>query len=776
MKFGKQLEEYEQTEWKGHYIPYQELKHGLAKIKCVKSTPPPTPKEPESKGSKGKALGNQEPLIERADSESGYCSGTGLEEKLTAAINSVVGEAEQDKVWMRCCEREARRVGDFVSRGLDGLEAQLKDLGQMAETLRRKREGERSVSEGMGKIEEEPEELPTSLQPSFLRWMFGNFGLGDDDPDDGKKPAAAATSAEEEYLELRINDAMGRVADGSKRLQQFTELNHAALYKILKKHDKLLGNKDGLGKNFPKLVEETKLGDKSRFEQLDGKLRDFSMQNSQLEGLDASPEVARLALGLGSGQGPIGRAGGGASSLELAVSFFLGSSFSLFLAIAVLLLLPEDDPESYSLSYFLTPMPVFRVVFSVMLCLGCLGIVTRTCEQYDINHNFIMNVDPRSRVTPEFFYVRALGLTTIWILIFGMYVVDYKWEVLPTIWSDQGYNERSSGHFVLYPITLLVITFLGMIWPSRLCRNRYKVSVLGSMRRTIMAPYYTVYFHDNIVGDILTSLAKPLQDVPAAYCYLASPHPQEAKNVHRFRLKGDTCHSFVHHAMIPIIGGLPYCFRAMQCLRRWWDSKGNNWAREGDHRHLLNFGKYLASLSVVIVSATPLHEEVTIVFAVSAFATVYALLWDVLIDWGLSRKEMFPDQASQLDFKDTKSSSQDLKATDSAASATEKAKPQERHLSRRLYLVCCIFDVFARSTWVLTLMPITIVSRSIVGRVLLVSIISSIEILRRSMWAVIRIENEQVNNAGGFRALLWVPSKIGAEKKRVRSKTGTASI
>merc|ERR1719343_993848 len=103
---------------------------------------------------------------------------------------------------------------------------------------------------------------------------------------------------------------------------------------------------------------------------------------------------------------------------------------------------------------------------------------------------------------------------------------------------------------------------------------------------------------------------------------------------------------------------------------------------------------------------------------------------------------------------------------------------QGRLFSRRVYWLSCLFDLFARSTWVLTLMPITVISRNLVGRTVLVSVISSIEIIRRSVWAVLRIENEQVNNTGGFRTLLWVPSKLtgssiqASKKNRRRSAAG----
>lgn len=69
-----------------------------------------------------------------------------------------------------------------------------------------------------------------------------------------------------------------------------------------------------------------------------------------------------------------------------------------------------------------------------------------------------------------------------------MYVVDYKWKILPTVWAREGYNQRSSLHFadalsilkhsctsrneVLYPVLLVILTFIGAIAPSTICRNR----------------------------------------------------------------------------------------------------------------------------------------------------------------------------------------------------------------------------------------------------------------------------------------------------------------
>lgn len=328
MKFGKQLEEYELPEWKGQYLPYKQLKRKLEELSTRTDTP-------RSQGS-----------------HSGWAVGSG----------SLEEEAYTDADWLRTVEQETIRIGDFVDRGIHGLEQQLKDLAKMIEGLK-----------SGGNIEDRIDEN-------------------------------ASLEEEASFLELRVLQAVGRVAEGVQRLRLFAELNHAALYKILKKHDKQLVSKEGLSEVFPRLVKATRLNETARFDALDSDLKKLSLASSKTENIDASPEVARLIAGLGR-TGIVGSTVQPASHRsELVLSFFLGSSLALFLAIGVLLWLPEKSPKTFSEAYFLTPIPVFRVVFSFLLILWCMGTVAKIRESSDVNHMFILNVDPRCRVTPEFFF------------------------------------------------------------------------------------------------------------------------------------------------------------------------------------------------------------------------------------------------------------------------------------------------------------------------------------------------------------------------------------
>ncbi|CAJ1354749.1 unnamed protein product [Effrenium voratum] len=89
------------------------------------------------------------------------------------------------------------------------------------------------------------------------------------------------------------------------------------------------------------------------------------------------------------------------------------------------------------------------------------------------------------------------------------------------VWSSSTHLERTSWHYVLYPVALLGITITLLLRPSSICRIRYKMQLLGGLGRTCLAPFYAVHFGDNMIGDVLTSLARPLRDVPAAICYLS---------------------------------------------------------------------------------------------------------------------------------------------------------------------------------------------------------------------------------------------------------------
>eukprot|EP00929_Paragymnodinium_shiwhaense_P055914 TRINITY_DN27993_c0_g1_i1.p1 TRINITY_DN27993_c0_g1~~TRINITY_DN27993_c0_g1_i1.p1 ORF type:complete len:766 (-),score=135.96 TRINITY_DN27993_c0_g1_i1:251-2548(-) len=736
MKFAKQIEEYELPEWKGHYIPYKLLKTSLEELHdalvLFETRANATETAEQASGDAAPETKGRRPLL---------LAGRGRADQVGAEpVSELEGQRsealERLRAWRLKVQAEATRVGEFVSRGLAGLESQLTDVEKMA-----------------AKLQQELEADVTSTEQEAL-WIRKRSRADSDE--------SIGIDSDNIFLQLRCLEAVGRVLQGVQRLRDFRELNHAALYKILKKHDKLLGTHVGLKQLFPELIESTRLGKTTRFEALEQQLREVSIACSRAKGLGAaSPEVVRLAAGLGRNEGTLG-------NNAVLLSFFLGCCASLFFCLGVLLALPENHKSTFSTVYFLAPMPVFQVCFSAMLSLWCVGAVAATCDKYNINHMFILGADPRCRIGPVYFFYNAAVLTTLWLLIFGLYVIDYKWNLVDRsvlkffeLEAGRSPHERTSAHFVIYPCVMAAATICVFLCPSRICRNRYKIAMLRSMKRTACAPMYRIDFADNIMGDVLTSVAKPLQEVPAALCYWQAPHPVTQDNLKIFAKYGTMCGTFTHAALIPIIGGLPYLWRALQCLRRYSDTE--------DRRHVWNFGKYVSSLSIIIVSVL-WPESTTALVVVSAIATVYAYIWDIHLDWGLSVRDLRAFLIGSEDARSPRQHSQALSAAPMASSSSGSVvrdADERHHLPRRLYIACVVLDLLARCTWVVTLVPLSMISSSIVIRVLMGSIVASIEILRRAVWMVFRLEHEQVSNASGFRALLWVPSKLNATSKKV---------
>ena len=460
-----------------------------------------------------------------------------------------------------------------------------------------------------------------------------------------------------------------------------------------------------------------------------------------------SPNIARLTAGL-TGD-PSLRHG---ATKERNLFFFLGSSVTLIFTCIILLLLPPDDVDTFDTPYFLAPFPLFQAVLSVLLTLWNLGLVMHVCDKMHINYLFILGVDPRCAVTPGFFFSRAAGLTTCWFVMFCMYILDYKWMVLPRLGSG-GFNQRTSWHYTLYPAVVVLVTFIVIAWPSLQCGYKYKMGIFKSLLRTCLAPLYFVSFADNLLGDIVTSLVKPLTQIPQAWCFLVSHHPQTRAAVERFELYGNTCPDWEHHYFSPVISVLPYFWRSMQCLRRFRDTR--------QRRHLVNFGKYFVSMLVVVVSSA-FTSNIPAVLIVSSCATIYSATWDIRMDWGLSMSALKKkERPAQLD-------SEVVQPTSFQQGGVQ------RHFSPSSYIIASLLDIIARSTWTHTLMPGNALTNNIQDRIIISTASASIEIFRRAMWAAIRIENEQVSNAGGFRTLLWVPDKLNSAAS-VQRKTVLAA-
>jgi hypothetical protein len=167
---------------------------------------------------------------------------------------------------------------------------------------------------------------------------------------------------------------------------------------------------------------------------------------------------------------------------------------------------------------------------------------------------------------------------------------------------------------------------------------------------------------------------------------------------------------------------LPGIWRALQCIRRYWDT-GNKFP------HLLNCGKYFATiLFYATLSVYRIDQKHTTKAAFIAFAiinSIYTSFWDIYYDWSLGDPHAkHPFLRKELGYKKI-----------------------------WWYYAAMAIDPILRFNWVMYLViPLQLQHSAITS-----FCVSLSEIFRRGMWSLFRVENEHCTNVGRFRASRDVP-------------------
>ena len=237
----------------------------------------------------------------------------------------------------------------------------------------------------------------------------------------------------------------------------------------------------------------------------------------------------------------------------------------------------------------------------------------------------------------------------------------------------------------------------------------------------------------NFVGDFLTSMVKPLIDVFYSLCFFLSgeffrPLAEISSS--------DTCSigastGWFSTVVVPIIILGPYWLRLMQCLRRYVDSGKR-------HPHLPNAFKYALSMVVTVfgvfqkdLSGQNNWTPYQIIWRLAYLSsTIYSWNWDVRKDWSLVDR------------------------------TTGRLRPRRMVAGGDTwpYYSAAAADLVLRFAWAYTLIPDQNQGALGVGLgMAMAPVTAALEILRRTMWSVFRLENEHLHNTEGYRATDAIP-------------------
>ncbi|KAF9891239.1 hypothetical protein FE257_004803 [Aspergillus nanangensis] len=228
--------------------------------------------------------------------------------------------------------------------------------------------------------------------------------------------------------------------------------------------------------------------------------------------------------------------------------------------------------------------------------------------------------------------------------------------------------------------------------------------------RLLLAGLYPVEFRDFFLGDMYCSQTYTMGNIALFFCLYAK-HWTDAPQ----------CNSS-HSRLMGFFTTLPSIWRALQCIRRYVDTKNV-------FPHLLNFGKYMfgvlyyATLSMYRIDRVTRFQAPFITFAL--LNAVYTSVWDLAMDWSLGNPYAHhPLLREALAFRRV-----------------------------WVYYVAMVVDVIVRFNWIFY----AIFAHDMQHSAVLSFVVSFSEICRRGVWTIFRVENEHCTNVLLFRASRDVP-------------------
>lgn len=327
-------------------------------------------------------------------------------------------------------------------------------------------------------------------------------------------------------------------------------------------------------------------------------------------------------------------------------------------------------------------------------------------KRYRINYPFIF----------EFKQGTELGYREVLLLSSGLAVITLGC-VLSNL--DMEMDARTGNYKTLtelVPLALLTFVMLITFCPFNIIYRSSRYFLIGVVFHCIFAPFYKVTLPDFFLADQLTSQVQAFRNLEFYICYYGWGDFKKRSSVRCEKSK-------VFETFYFIVAVIPYWLRFLQCLRRLLEEK--------DKRQAYNGIKYLSTI-VALVMRT-LHERNDLSFwmimaaATSGFATIINTYWDIVMDWGLLRRN----------------------------SKNPWLRDKLVISNKSIYFIAMVLNVILRLAWMQTVIGFR--SAPFLHRTALTAIVACLEIIRRGIWNFFRLENEHLNNVGKYRAFKSVP-------------------
>ncbi|KAL8121811.1 phosphate transporter PHO1 homolog 3-like [Apium graveolens] len=391
-------------------------------------------------------------------------------------------------------------------------------------------------------------------------------------------------------------------------------------------------------------------------------------------------------------------------AVSASLGFFVGFTAALVLALILNIrsraIIGKDGSEQYMETLF----PLYSLFAFIVLHMLMYAANIYFWRRYRVNYPFIFGFKVGTAIGYREVLLVSFGLS---VLAVSSVLANLDMEMDPTTGEYKALTE-------LLPAVLLILVIAILICPFNIIYRSSRYFLITCIVHCVCAPLYKVVLADFFLADQFTSQVQAFRSFEFYICYYTSG---------KYKVRENTCRSNdVYNTFNFIVAGTPYCWRLLQCLRRLFEEKDTSQGWNGL--------KYFATI-VAVTTRTAYTRNHTIKWKVIAWiasgvAASYSTYWDLVHDWGLLNR-----------------------------------KSKNRWLRDKLlipyssvYFGAMAMNVLLRLAWLQTLLDLKF---SFLHHQSLVTIMASLEIIRRGVWNFFRLENEHLNNVGKFRAFKSVP-------------------
>ena len=208
-------------------------------------------------------------------------------------------------------------------------------------------------------------------------------------------------------------------------------------------------------------------------------------------------------------------------------------------------------------------------------------------------------------------------------------------------------NHGGDASVKILPLIFLSVLIVRTFFPPGR-RGRF----WSTMKITACAPFHHSRFRDCYIGDVLTSLVRPFQDVVFALAYYVTVIWGSITSKYNLSESGQILERswVLHNVVLPTIALLPLWWKFLQTLRESYDT-GKRWP------YLGNAFKYLSAAIVILYGMTHPEDRRSVWWLVSFGLTLtYQIFWDTVMDWDLfviAPKEVYCDTNTSLDISES---------------------------------------------------------------------------------------------------------------------------